>query len=130
MSCSRRHHTCASTAGEADRRSGSSAVLPPIRRSGSAAVLPPIAEERLLDNSDDAIKDGDDDDEDSDAGDCCRCCCQRRDLEAPPIWRDLDIHGVRCMLPLRRRRQRGCLRVAVRRYVSVLHCSVFSALTL
>ena len=59
-----------------------------------------------------------DDDDDVDSVECCRCCCQRRDLEAPPAWRDLDIHGVRCMLPGRRRRKRGCVRVAVRRFDS------------
>jgi len=79
--------------------------------------------------------DGDDDDDDGgNAVECCRCCCLRRDLEAPPAWRDLDIqtslddldpdvhwrdldvHGVRCMLPARRR-QRGCAGVALRRYI-------------
>ena len=103
MSCSaRRHHTCGSGGTDAERRVSSS------------VVLPPIAEERLLDTTKD-VNDDDDDDDDGNAGECCRCCCQRRDHEAPPAWRDLDVHGLRCMLPARRR-QRGCFGVAVRRY--------------
>jgi len=98
----------------------------------SALVLPPIAEERLLDK-DDYHHDDDDDDDDGGGGggdddesdettpgQCCRHCCERRDLEAPAAWRDLDLHGVRCMLPARRR-PRGCLRVVVRRYSLSLH---------
>jgi len=82
MSCARRHLACGGgTIGDANRRADTS------------AVLPPIVEERLLDTTDDAVKDFEDDDDDvADAAECCRCCCLRRDLEAPPAWRDLDIH--------------------------------------
>jgi len=72
----------------------------------------------VLDTTEDSAKDDVDDDVAVDSSECCRCCCLRRDLEAPPAWRDLDIHGVRCMLPSRRRRT-GCVSVVVRRYVLV-----------
>jgi len=89
------------------------------RRAGAPAVpLPPIVEERLLDTTENSAKVGVVDDAATDSTDCCRCCCLRRDLEAPPAWRDLDIHGVRSMLPSRRRRT-GSVSVVVRRYVLV-----------
>ena len=99
MSCTRRNQTSAATASDASRRAGSTA-------------LSPIVEERLLDTDENSVKNVDDE---AGVDECCRCCCLRRDLEAPPAWRDLDIHGVRCMLRTRRR-QRGCVGAAVRRY--------------
>jgi len=87
MSCTtRRHLACGAgaggTLGDTNRRAAAD----------TSSSLPPIVEERLLDTADDSTKDNDNDDDDvRDATDCCRCCCLRRDLEAPPAWRDLDI---------------------------------------
>jgi len=123
MSCSgRRHHQTPGAVGGGGGGCGGDA-----ERQAGGVLLPPIAEERLLDSAtrdnhrhhhDDDDDDGEFEHADADAGgyggQCCGHCCQRRDHDAPASWRDLDLHGVRCMLPARRR-QRGCLRGVVKR---------------